>query len=93
MTWELSARGWDHANLQQGIPWPLGNAELLCHSPVGKHWVGNWHWSALRCSTKHHFMLLLVRHSMTSLLLARGCWGRRCALRCAERFDTGVLLY
>lgn len=24
---------------------------LLFRSPVGKHWVGDWHWSALRCST------------------------------------------
>lgn len=88
-----SAPSWDHAHLQQGIPWPLADVELLFHSPVGKHWVGDWHWSALRCFTKHHFMLLLVRHTMTSLLFARGCRGRRCALRCTGRFNTRVLLY
>lgn len=71
----------------------LADAELLFHSPVSKQRVGDWHWPALRCSRKHHFMLLLVRHSMTSLLFARGCWGRRCALRCTGRFDTRVLLY
>lgn len=52
ITWEVSLCGWDHANLLQCTPWSLGyhsQCWAAFYSPVGKHWVGNWHWSALKC--------------------------------------------